>query len=233
MVTDSIARATGKKVSREQAKGSKTYLSNQVDTPVRARPGSPAPEYPADLRKQGVKGEVRIAFVVDTFGRVEPGSMRLQMSTDRRFATAVLTALPNMRFIPAEIGGRKVKQLVQQPFTFTTSESVDEPNPNQTYFPYQVDKPVAYRQGTPMPHYPAALREQKVEGVVRADFVVDTLGRVETGSIKITKSTNQLFADAVLKALPNMLFVPAESHGRKVKQLVQQPFTFAMPGSPE
>ena len=235
LVTDSIARATGHKVSREQANGSTTYLPNQVDKPVRARPGSPTPEYPADLRKQGVKGEVRIAFVVDTFGRVEPGSMRLQMSTDRRFATAVLTALPNMLFIPAEIGGRKVKQLVQQPFMFTISGPADQPNPNpnpnQTYFPYQVDKPVAYRAGSPMPQYPAALRDRKVQGEVQAEFVVDTLGHVESGSIKVVKSTNQLFTDAVLKTLPNMLFVPAESHGRKVKQLVQQPFTFAIPGS--
>jgi protein TonB len=34
------------------------------------------------------------------------------------FEQAVRSALPNMRFLPAEIGGRKVKQLVQQPFVF-------------------------------------------------------------------------------------------------------------------
>jgi len=34
------------------------------------------------------------------------------------FAAAVLTALPSMRFLPAEVGGNKVKQLVQQPFAF-------------------------------------------------------------------------------------------------------------------
>ena len=30
--------------------------------------------------------------------------------------------LPNMRFYPAEVGGKKVKQLVQQPFTFSLSK---------------------------------------------------------------------------------------------------------------
>jgi len=30
----------------------------------------------------------------------------------------VRSALPNMLFLPAEVGGKKVKQLVQQPFVF-------------------------------------------------------------------------------------------------------------------
>ena len=33
-------------------------------------------------------------------------------------ASAVRSALPNMRFYPAEVGGKKVKQLVQQSFQF-------------------------------------------------------------------------------------------------------------------
>ena len=37
--------------------------------------------------------------------------------------TAVKNALPSMRFYPAEVGGRKVKQLVQQPFTFSLQKS--------------------------------------------------------------------------------------------------------------
>ena len=38
------------------------------------------------------------------------------------FTTAVRNALPSMRFFPAEVGGRKVKQLVQQPFTFSLTK---------------------------------------------------------------------------------------------------------------
>jgi protein TonB len=34
------------------------------------------------------------------------------------FAAAVRTALPTMRFLPAEISGKKVRQQVQQPFVF-------------------------------------------------------------------------------------------------------------------
>jgi hypothetical protein len=29
--------------------------------------------------------------------------------------------LPDMRFAPAQVGGRKVKQMIQEPFTFALS----------------------------------------------------------------------------------------------------------------
>jgi len=38
------------------------------------------------------------------------------------FTNSVNSALNGMRFYPAEIGGRKVKQLVQQPFNFTLTK---------------------------------------------------------------------------------------------------------------
>ena len=39
------------------------------------------------------------------------------------FTNAVRNVLPNYRFFPAELGGRKVKQLVQMPFVFSLSKS--------------------------------------------------------------------------------------------------------------
>jgi protein TonB len=34
----------------------------------------------------------------------------------------VKNALPRMRFIPAEVGDKKVRQLVQQPFSFAITK---------------------------------------------------------------------------------------------------------------
>ncbi|MDQ6737535.1 MAG: TonB family protein [Gemmatimonadota bacterium] len=101
-------------------------------------------------------------------------------------------------------------------------------NDNQTYFSYQVEKPAAMASGTITPSYPETLRSAAIEGEVDAEFVVDTTGRAEPGSLKITKSTNDLFSASVRSALPRMRFYPAEVGGRKVKQLVQQPFTFSI-----
>jgi len=99
---------------------------------------------------------------------------------------------------------------------------------NQTYFEFQVEKPVVQAPGSSGPRYPDILRSAGVEGEVLAQFVVDTTGRAEKGSLKILKTSHELFAQAVQNALPNMKFIPAEVGGRRVKQLVQQPFTFAI-----
>jgi len=59
-------------------------------------------------------------------------------------------------------------------------------------------------------------------------FVVDTTGRADVASFKVIRTTHELFATAVKNALPRMRFIPAEVGDRKVRQLVQQPFSFAI-----
>lgn len=99
-------------------------------------------------------------------------------------------------------------------------------NSNQTYFSFQVEKQVEPIGSTQQVAFPEALRSTGTGGEVGAQFVVDTLGRVETGSFKVLKATNDLFASAVRSHLPRMRFYPAEVGGRKVRQLVQQNFVF-------
>src|SRR5687767_8713549 len=101
-------------------------------------------------------------------------------------------------------------------------------DPNQTYFEFQVEKPVSQIPGTGSPRYPDALRSSGVEGEVQAQFVVNEDGKAETGTFKVLKATNDLFASAVRTALPNMRFYAAEVGGKKVKQLVQQSFQFKL-----
>lgn len=98
----------------------------------------------------------------------------------------------------------------------------------QTYFEFQVEKPVVGAPGSTAPRYPEILKSAGVEGEVLAQFVVDTTGRAENGSFKVLKTSHELFALAVKNALPGMRFLPAEVGGKKVKQLVQQPFVFAI-----
>jgi protein TonB len=95
------------------------YFDFQLEKPVQQAPNSATPVYPDILRRAGVEGEALVSFVVDTSGRVDLASFKLVRATHDLFAAAVRSALPRMRFIPAELGERKVRQLVQQPFTFT------------------------------------------------------------------------------------------------------------------
>ncbi|HNV75835.1 MAG: energy transducer TonB [Gemmatimonadaceae bacterium] len=101
-------------------------------------------------------------------------------------------------------------------------------NNDQPFFEFQVEKPVQALPGGSSPRYPDILRQAGVEGEVLAQFVVDTTGRAEMNSYKVLKTTHELFGNAVKQALPGMRFIPAEVGGRKVRQLVQQPFSFAI-----
>ena len=64
--------------------------------------------------------------------------------------------------------------------------------------------------GNPAPVYPPMLRSANVEGEVLAQFVVDTLGRVDTTTLHILRSTHDLFSSAVKASLAEMRFTPAE-----------------------
>ena len=108
----------GFQVWKTDATGTPPYRWQQVDriaTPVTEAPV----EYPAMLRQQQVEGRVVAEFVVDTLGRVEPKSVRIVSATHALFANAARAALPRARYTPAELEGRKVRQLVVLPVRFT------------------------------------------------------------------------------------------------------------------
>ena len=95
------------------------YSALQVEKAVVPLPGSLGPAYPEMLRSSGVEGSVLATFVVDTSGRADLATFTVVSSDHQLFASAVRTALARMRFMPAEVGGHKVPQLVQQTFQFT------------------------------------------------------------------------------------------------------------------
>ena len=99
------------------------YFEYQVEKPVMSAPGSSAPRYPDILKTAGVSGEVIASFVVDTTGLADVGSLKVIRSSHQLFVNSVVAAIPDMRFTPAMVGGRKVKQLVMQPFMFQIADS--------------------------------------------------------------------------------------------------------------
>jgi protein TonB len=93
------------------------YMEFQVEKAV-AKIGGEAPEYPPSLRDSGVEGQVLAQFVVNESGRYEAGTLKILSSSNPAFTAAVKDALPRMKFSAAQIGGKKVQQLVQMPFQF-------------------------------------------------------------------------------------------------------------------
>lgn len=95
-----------------------TFTARQVDKETTPLPGNPKPRYPSLLQSAGVGGEVLAQFVVDTSGRVDMSTFTAIEATNALFVQAVRRALAGWSFHPAEVGGHKVKQLVQMPLSF-------------------------------------------------------------------------------------------------------------------
>ena len=100
------------------------------------------------------------------------------------------------------------------------------------YFEFQVERAATPRPGNSAPRYPDELRDAKIEGAVLVQFVLDTLGRPDMETLKVLKSTHDLFTQAVMGSLPNMAFYPALVGDKKVKQLIQMPFNFSLTKDP-
>jgi hypothetical protein len=66
---------------------------------------------------------VSAQYVVDTTGFADTSSFRVIKSTHPEFIVAVREALPYMRFRPAKIGQLKVRQLVEQQFSFKINDT--------------------------------------------------------------------------------------------------------------
>jgi protein TonB len=93
--------------------------ADQVDLIARLLPGSGRPAYPETLRNAGLGGTVDVQFVIDTTGRADMRSLTILHSTHPRFTEAVNRAIAKARFSPAEVAGRKVRQVVRMPFVFS------------------------------------------------------------------------------------------------------------------
>jgi TonB family protein len=94
------------------------FTELEVDSLVVRSQLSAAPAYPLELLAKHVEGMALVRYIVDTTGFADAESFTVIRATDPAFARAVREALPYMRFSPAKIGAKKVRQLVEQPFTF-------------------------------------------------------------------------------------------------------------------
>jgi TonB family protein len=70
------------------------------------------------LQRQGVEGSFVVEFVVDSTGRVDEKTMTFPSTAHPMFLRAVRDALLHSRYFPAELAGMRVRQLVQQQFSF-------------------------------------------------------------------------------------------------------------------
>lgn len=100
-------------------KGMQVFDISKLDqTPVpkyQARP-----QYPFEMRRAGIAGEVLVDFLVDTNGDVQ--NAYAVRSSQREFEAAAVQAVSKWKFKPGRKGGRDVVTHMQVPIVFTLNE---------------------------------------------------------------------------------------------------------------
>jgi Gram-negative bacterial TonB protein C-terminal len=90
----------------------------------------------------------------------------------------------------------------------------------------EVDSAATRVEDGAAPPYPPAMLARKLEGSVAVQYIVDTTGRADTSSFQVLDATHKDFAESVRRTLPLMRFRAAKMNDTKVRQLVQQLFSF-------
>jgi TonB family protein len=78
---------------------------------IPARPAAPIEdiaEYPSYLKAEGIEGQVRLSVLVDTNGILK--DYKFEYSDHPHFELAIREVMEKVKFIPAEVGGRKVEK---------------------------------------------------------------------------------------------------------------------------
>ncbi len=98
--------------------------------------------------------------------------------------------------------------------------------PSQPFVAGEVDRAAAPKPGAPTPVYPPDLQAAGIEGIVSVEFVVDSAGFADERHIRIVSSDYPAFSAAARAVIARTRYFPAEAHGHRVAQLVEQSFVF-------
>jgi TonB family protein len=100
------------------------------------------------------------------------------------------------------------------------------PAPDRAY--RHVDQPASIIDEHLQPTYPEALRKRGESGSVDVRFVIDSTGRIDMRTVRVIRSTDPEFTDAVLRVLPMARFNPALVGGHPVRWATAQQFNFGI-----
>lgn len=156
---------------------------------------------------------------------------RLLGKRDRNFSVTLATR----HFTHAQFCTEGETPIGETEFAEGTTRKMTGPPPDGAYL--NVDHPASIIDEHLQPAYPETLRKRGEAGSVDVKFVIDSTGRIDMRSVRVVRSTDPEFTDAVMRVLPSLRFNPALIDGRPVRWATSQVFTFSvntpqLPGSP-
>ena len=105
--------------------GAVDYTDRTANRPPLLIGDVPRIPFPQGLRANGRErgGEVIVEFTVDTLGRPNMATVRIVKSDHEFLSSAVNKVIPEMRFVPGTLGGKKAPSKIQMPFSFSDPRS--------------------------------------------------------------------------------------------------------------
>jgi periplasmic protein TonB len=91
-----------------------------LDQQPQDRPGQAKPQYPYDLKRQGVTGSCVVQFIIDANGTVIDAWAT--KSTHREFEQPAVQAVLKWKFRPGKKGGKAVKVVAARPIQFNLGD---------------------------------------------------------------------------------------------------------------
>jgi TonB family protein len=98
----------------------------------------------------------------------------------------------------------------------------------EVFMSSQLDDP-AVPISQPAPRYPPVLQSAGIGGSVDLQYIIDTTGHVEPGSLKVLAKTHDAFVEPAKEAIQKSVYKPARFKGEPVRQQVQQRVAFQSP----
>ena len=91
------------------------------DTVARLKAGNRFPKHPKSMYRDGYRASALVSFVVDSTGRVVPGTSSVVEASDEAYRQWACDAVKQLRFEPAQKAGQHVAALTAQPFVFSAT----------------------------------------------------------------------------------------------------------------
>jgi len=126
---------------RTATRGSSVYLANGVDEKPRRISGPPV-EYPPHFPPGRAAGTALVSVVIDTLGRVEPGSVQVQQTPDSELIEPLKRMVLASLYTPGRLRGLAVRTLVGLSIQLSPPTA---PNPTELVSAAGIGWPLARR----------------------------------------------------------------------------------------
>ncbi len=205
------------------------YSEDQLTVmPVALR--QPPATYPENVKRRSGANTVRMRVVIDRKGHPDSGSVQVVSTPDSALDARARAVVLGSVFAPGRTEHGAVRAAIVLEVAFDSSDSAPAPPPIYSEDDLFTEKP-AVIFGPPI-EYPEDLRRNRIQGRVLAQAILDTLGRVEQGSVQFATTPDPGFLLPVSQYLASARFRPARRNGRRVRSVVRIPVDFRLREGP-